>query len=121
MGRDNNIAKGGLTEKEKIQQDLIKMGYRSIDMGIWGKPVAFHLFVFNEVTLKWHNFFRAANGDSICVWNSEEYKETDWEVDGEPNFLLFLKYTEQSTKISVRNPESKFEFLTSEEIYKVIL
>lgn len=97
------------------------MGYRELKQGVWAKPVAFHLFLFEEDKMLWTNFFKTPDKNSICIWNSEEYKEKDWEVDGEPNFLLFLKYTEQYTRIDVRNTESHFEFLTPEEINKLIL
>lgn len=96
------------------------MGYRQLRKGVWAKPVAFHLFFFETDKMLWTNFFKGAN-DTMLVWNTETYKEKDWEVDGKPNFLLFLKYTEQYTRIDTRNVDSEFEFMTEEELYKLIL
>jgi len=96
------------------------MGYRELKNGIWAKPVAFHLFFFEMDKMLWTNFFKGAD-NTMCVWNTETYKEKDWEVDGKEEFLLFLKYTEQYTKTDTRNVDSEFEFLTDEELYKIIM
>jgi hypothetical protein len=95
-----------------FEEILTKMGYRQLREDVWAKPVAFHLFLFEMDKMLWTNFFKGAKDGSICVWNTETYKEKDWEVDGKSPFLLFLKYTEQCTKIDVRNVDSEFEFLT---------
>ena len=52
----------------------------------------------------------------MLIWNTETYKEKDWEVDGKEEFLLFLKYTEQYTRIDTRNVDSEFEFLSIIEL-----
>jgi hypothetical protein len=107
-------------EKEKIEQGLMKMGYRTLKPGIWAKPVAFHLFLFEMDKMLWTNFFKGNNGQML-VWNTETYKQKDWEVDGKDEFLLFLKYTEQYARIDTRNVDSEFEFMTDQEIYSLIL
>jgi len=106
---------------ENLERELIKMGYRQLRKDVWAKPVAFHLFLFEMDKMLWTNFFKGAKDGSFNIWNSEKYKEKDWEVDGKSSFLLFLKYTEQYTKIDVRNVDSEFEFMTEEELYKLIL
>lgn len=105
---------------ENLEGELIKMGYRQLREGVWAKPVAFHLFLFEKDKMLWTNFFKGQN-DTLLVWNTETYKEKDWEVDGKSSFLLFLKYTEQYTRIDTRNVDSEFEFMTEEELYKLIL
>jgi len=104
-----------------IETDLIKMGYRQLRKDVWAKPVAFHLFLFEMDKMLWTNFFKGPKDGDFNIWNSEKYKEKDWEVDGKSSFLLFLKYTEQYTKIDVRNVDSEFEFMTDEKLYKLIL
>jgi len=110
-----------LKAMEKIEEALIKMGYRKLKSNIWAKPVAFHLFFFETDKMLWSNFFKGKDEGSICIWNTEIYKEKDWEINGKSPFLLFLKYTEQCTKIDVRSVDSEFKFLTEEEMYKLIL
>lgn len=105
---------------QNFEEILIKMGYRTLKKGVWAKPVAFHLFLFEMDKMLWTNFFKG-NNNAMLVWNTETYKEEDWGVDGKPNFLLFLKYTEQYTRIDTRNVDSEFEFLTDQEIYSLIL
>jgi len=100
---------------ENFERDLVKMGYRSLKPKIWAKPVAFHLFLFEEEKLLWTNFFKGVDGQML-IWNTETYKEKDWEVDGKEEFLLFLKYTEQYTRIDTRNVDSEFEFLSIIEL-----
>lgn len=106
---------------ENFERELIKMGYRQLRKDVWAKPVAFHLFMFETDKMLWTNFFKGANDGALCIWNSETYKEKDWEVDGKSSFLLFLKYSEQYTKIDIRNVDSEFEFITNEETYNLIL
>jgi len=105
---------------ENFERELIKMGYRQLRKDVWAKPVAFHLFLFEMDKMLWTNFFKGAN-DSMQIWNTETYIEKDWEVDGKSSFLLFLKYTEQYTRSDTRNVDSEFEFMTEEELYKLIL
>jgi len=105
---------------EQIKKDLIKMGYRELKEGTWAKPVAFHLFLFELDKMLWTNFFKGAEG-SILIWNTETYKEKDWEVDGKQSFLMFLKYTEQYTRIDTRNENSEFEFLSIAELISLNL
>lgn len=110
-------------KEEQIERSLMKMGYRKLSRpGVWAKPVAFCLFLFEMDKMLWTNFFKG-NDNSFQIWNTETYKKEDWEVEGkeEEEFLLFLKYTEQYTRIDVRNVDSEFEFLTEEEMYKLIL
>lgn len=97
------------------------MGYRHlVRKNVWAKPVAFHLFLFEMDKMLWTNFFKAASGQ-MCIWNTETYVEKNWELEGKSSFLLFLKYTEQYTRIDTRNVDSEFEFMTEEELYKLIL
>lgn len=107
---------------EKIEKCLIQMGYRKLKHDVWAKPVAFHLFFFEMDKMLWTNFFKGKD-NAMCIWNSETYKEDDWKINDNdpPNFLSFLKYTEQYTRIDVRGEDSQFEFLTDEEMYKLIL
>ncbi len=105
---------------EKFEEILIKMGYRALKSGVWAKPVAFQLFLFEMDKMLWTNFFKGNDG-VLCIWNSEFYKEKDWESDEKPSFLLFLKYTEQYTRIDIRNTDSEFEFLSIAELISLNL
>lgn len=108
-------------EKEKAEQSLMKMGYRELKQGIWAKPVAFHLFLFEMDKRIWTNFFKGAE-NTMCIWDSKTFEEVDWVVDGVPfTFTSFLKYTEQYTKTDTRNVDSEFEFVTDQEICSLIL
>jgi NAD-dependent SIR2 family protein deacetylase len=109
-------------EKERIEQSLLKMGYRELKQGIWAKPVAFHLFLFEMDKMLWTNFFRGTE-NTMCIWNTETYKEDDYKIKDSniSAFLSFLKYTEQYTRIDTRNVDSEFEFFTEKEIYKQLL
>lgn len=108
---------------ENFDKILTQMGYRKLKPGVWAKPVSFHLFMFEMDKMLWTNFFKSADNSKMLIWNTETYKEDDWKINDEdpPNFLYFLKYTEHFTRIDVRGTDSEFEFLTEEEMYKLIL
>jgi len=106
---------------EKNEEILTSMGYRLLKPGVWAKPVAYHLFMFEVDKKLWTNFFKGAN-EALCIWNSETYKEEDWVTDagGEPDFLYFLKYSEYNTRSDTSN-YSSFEFLTAKEVWELNL
>ena len=93
-----------------MKKDLTAMGYRELTSGKWGKPVGYTLFIFNEETCEFQNWFAHNTTGKPMLYSSDKYTEDN-------EFLGWLKYQEVWSK-NVQTP-SNFEFLTLQDEYNL--
>ena len=84
------------------REALLSMCYREEKPGKWCKPVAFQLFVFEEKTNTWTNWFKNIQ-DELVIWESKRL-----EADRDP--LRELKEFETWTRTDLYcSPASGFQ------------
>lgn len=95
------------------------MGYRQMkdNPNVWGKPVGYHLFIYNVETNEFYNLIKGKK--SILNWCTSSFNEEKEEYD---DFLSWLKRIECYTKTDYDDLGiSSFEFLDTVEILENIL
>ena len=90
---------------------LISMGYRQMGKNIYGKPIAHHMFIYDYPNSTLKNIFKGRD-NNLHIWDSQGYELTP---DVEDDFLKFIKYCEQFTRIST-DCASNFEFINNDDI-----
>lgn len=86
-----------------IPEILHSMGYREMKPNLFGKPIAYSIFIvlILEDSIKWMNRFK--NNDEILVWNSDTISKEDFTID-------FIKDCENETNVSMHGNDTSFEF-----------
>lgn len=87
-----------------IPEILHSMGYREMKENIFGKPIAYSIFmvVLKENEVVWSNMF--ANNEKYYVWDSNTIPKEDFDIN-------FIKDCENETNISFHNNRNtSFEF-----------
>ena len=87
------------------------MGYRQMQPGVWGKPLAYQIFIARKVRGEWEviNYFKG--NDKLHVWDRKTFADLDE-----------LKYAEMEIgKIVTNGQGSEFDFETPEEVFAALL
>lgn len=94
-----------MTEYVKtIPEILYSMGYREMEKNVFGKPIAYSIFivVLKENEIVWSNRFK--NNEEFYVWDTDIISKEDFTID-------FIKDCENETNISFHdNCNTSFEF-----------
>ena len=99
---------------EKIKDALLKMGYRTMSPGVFGKPLGHTLITFEIDKMLLTQWFTSPDGKP-CIWNSEI-------LNAEDDFLIQIKTIETyGIRVGIGNYSSSFEFLTPEQVMSGIL
>ncbi len=99
----------------KFRKILTKLGYREMKDSVWGKPVAYHIFLIfiDDGVLTFFNHFTGADSNKILLWDRKELDINDLEES--------IKFTEYSTRINVSCSKSDFSFITKKEMIESFL
>lgn len=86
-----------------IPEILHSMGYREMKENLFGKPIAFSLFIILilEDSIKWMNRFKV--DDKILVWDSKTISKEDFTIE-------FIKDCENEAAVAFHGYNTSFEF-----------
>ncbi len=119
--KHDNASKRQIKPTINIRRDLLSMGYRSIqNSDKLGKPIGYHLFVFDLGTNEFRNYFRGHEDEKLHIFNSDTYEMPRVTIRNTNDFIRWLKYTEMYCHIDVNN-YSEFEFLLAEDYFKLLI
>lgn len=91
------------------QEQLTSLGYREMEPNIWGKPVGFHLFIYEVDKKKWANHF-VGNNKKLLIWETITFTQGE-----EDELVENIGVVEQYTKIHMGNWEYPLNFTTQIE------
>ena len=99
----------------KQEQQLISIGYRELESNIWGKPVGFHLFLYDIKRREWSNHFIGKNKQSL-IWETSIFNKEE-----EDELIESIGVVEQYTRIDMGTWEHPLNFTTQKENIEQLL
>lgn len=97
-----------------LEKALLNMGYRKLKASKWGKPVGFHFLLYEEDKDIISNWFQGKDDGKHHIWNEGHIL-----ADTEEEMIILIKSFEASTRLNMTNYDTKFEFLTIEQLIEL--